>query len=150
MSKKRSCEWCVCVCVYVCVYTSPTYLPTCSAKKPTYEKVVRRIRPEDVNSTLIFGETMHHQKTLHKDDADSTRVPSCLRLHPPPRLSLPPFIELFVSFFIFLFVSSFFFFIFVEEDETMHFIFTSPEKLNLFSDISDLMRFFLYVYIYIF
>lgn len=103
------------MCVYICacVYVNIRRLricPLCNAKKPTYEKVVRRIRPEDVNSTLIFGETMHHQKTLHKDDADSTRVPSCLRLHPPPRLSLPPFIELF-SFFFFLFlVRSFSFF----------------------------------------
>lgn len=129
MSKKRSCEWCVCVCVYVCVYTSPTYLPTCSAKKPTYEKVVRRIRPEDVNSTLIFGETMHHQKTLHKDDADSTRVPSCLRLHPPPRLSLPPFIELFLflSLFFCLFLRSFFLF---SSKKTKRCILFSPRQRN--------------------
>lgn len=120
---------CVCICVCMCVreYTSPTYLPTCNAKKPTYEKVVRRIRPEDVNSTLIFGETMHHQKTLHKDDADSTRVPSCLRLHPPPRLSLPPFIELFSFFF---FVSCSFFFIF------SILFFTSPEKSQFYHESS--------------
>lgn len=105
----------MCVCIYICacVYVNIRRLricPLCNAKKPTYEKVVRRIRPEDVNSTLIFGETMHHQKTLHKDDADSTRVPSCLRLHPPPRLSLPPFIELSSFFFLFLVRSFSFYF----------------------------------------
>lgn len=119
----------MCVCVYICacVYVNIRRLricPLCNAKKPTYEKVVRRIRPEDVNSTLIFGETMHHQKTLHKDDADSTRVPSCLRLHPPPRLSLPPFIELFSFFF---FVSCSFFFIL---------FFTSPEKCQFYHESS--------------
>lgn len=117
----------MCVCIYMCVrvreYTSPTYLPTCNAKKPTYEKVVRRIRPEDVNSTLIFGETMHHQKTLHKDDADSTRVPSCLRLHPPPRLSLPPFIELFSFFFFFCFLFVLFHF--------FHFIFHFAREISI-------------------
>lgn len=127
MSKKRSCEWCVCV--YVCMYTSPTYLPTCSAKKPTYEKVVRRIRPEDVNSTLIFGETMHHQKTLHKDDADSTRVPSCLRLHPSSSSLFASFYRafFFLSFSVCFFVLFLFFRIVtiskLEEDETMHFIY---------------------------
>lgn len=117
----------MCVCIYmcVCVYVNIRRLricPLCNAKKPTYEKVVRRIRPEDVNSTLIFGETMHHQKTLHKDDADSTRVPSCLRLHPPPRLSLPPFIELFSFFFFcFLFVLFHFF----------HFIFHFAREISI-------------------
>lgn len=65
MSTKRSREESV----------SPTCLPTCSVRRPTYEKVALKDRagPEDVDSALIFGQTMlHGQPALRKDNVDGT------------------------------------------------------------------------------
>ena len=65
MSTKRSREESV----------SPTCLPTCSARRPTYEKVALKDRagPEDVDSALIFGQTMlHGQPALRKNNVDGT------------------------------------------------------------------------------
>lgn len=65
MSTKRSREESV----------SPTCLPTCSVRRPTYEKVALKDRagPEDVDSALIFGQTMlHGQPALRKNNVDGT------------------------------------------------------------------------------